>query len=129
MSVACLDGPTVMDFVNDSETFNKCIKEHFDMLDADGDGVISRCELEDRSGKLASKDYELQSTEEIRGLYDTLFDKFDVDRNGTIDREEFTSMMREIILAKARAIGNFPVLVILQGDSFLMRAVTRKKDS
>ncbi|PIN15466.1 hypothetical protein CDL12_11892 [Handroanthus impetiginosus] len=68
---------------------------------------------------------ELQSKDEIGTLYDVLFSKFDVDRSGTIDLEEFRALMKEIMLAKARGIGSSPVSIILQGDSLLMRAVQR----
>ncbi|CAK9166316.1 unnamed protein product [Ilex paraguariensis] len=126
MSVAFIDGPTVTGFVNDSESFDKWVDERFKMLDADGNGVLSRDELQERFGKLSSKEYELQSKEEIRGLYDILFEKFDADQSGTIDRDEFRLLMKEIMLAKARGIGNSPVMIILQGDSLLMRAVERE---
>ncbi|GMP60778.1 hypothetical protein CsSME_00023499 [Camellia sinensis var. sinensis] len=113
MSVVCLESSTVIEFVEDTKVFDKCVNEQFAMLDGDGDGVLSRDDLQTRTGKFAS----------ITNMYDTLFEKFDVDRNGKIDREEFRSLMREIVLAKACGLGQSPVLVILQGDSLLMRAV------
>ncbi|KAK3007784.1 hypothetical protein RJ639_014161 [Escallonia herrerae] len=123
MSVAFVDGPTVTEFVEDAEAFEKCVNERFDVLDVDGDGALSRDELQTRMGNLSSMEYELQPKDEINGIYDTLFEKFDADQNGTIDRDEFMALMKEIMLAKARGIGNSPVLIIVQGDSLLMRAV------
>lgn len=123
MSVACLEGPTLTEFVEDAEAFDKCVDEQFDMLDTDDDGELSRSDLQTRHGRFSSVEFELQSKEEITSMYDTLFETFDADGNGTIDREEFRSLMREIVLAKARGIGMSPVLIILQGDSLLMRAV------
>ncbi|KAM7476916.1 hypothetical protein LguiB_024159 [Lonicera macranthoides] len=123
MSLAFVDGPTVTEFVEDSKVFDKYVNERFDKLDTDGNGVLSRDELQKRSGKLSSVEYELQSQEEIKSLYDTLFEKFDVDKNGTIDRDEFKTLMKELMLAKACGIGNSPILVVVQGDSLLMRAV------
>ncbi|KAL7239286.1 hypothetical protein ACSBR2_005233 [Camellia fascicularis] len=123
MSVVCLESSTVIEFVEDSKVFDKCVNEQFVMLDGDGDGVLSRDDLQTRTGKFASVEFELQSKDEITNMYDTLFEKFDVDRNGKIDQEEFRSLMREIVLAKACGLGQSPVLVILQGDSLLMRAV------
>ncbi|KAA8536967.1 hypothetical protein F0562_029445 [Nyssa sinensis] len=117
MSVACLDGPTVTEFV-DSEAFNKSVNQHFDMLDADGDGVLSRGKLKMRSGRFSSMEYELQSNEEISILYDILFEKFDADQNGTIDREEFRSLMKEIMLAKARGIDCFSITISLYPSTF-----------
>ncbi|CAI9102527.1 OLC1v1000809C1 [Oldenlandia corymbosa var. corymbosa] len=129
MSVVFLDGPTVQDFVNDSRAFSQCVDEHFNKLDADGDGVLSRTELQIRShgSMISSREYELQSEEEIGKLYDVLFEKFDTDQNGAIDREEFKSLMKEIMIAKARGIGNSPVSIILQDDSLLMKAVEHKR--
>ncbi|KAK2978440.1 hypothetical protein RJ640_023599 [Escallonia rubra] len=126
MSVAFVDGPTVTKFVEDAEAFEKCVNERFDVLDVDGDGALSRDELQTRMGNLSSMEYELQPKDEINGIYDTLFEKFDADQNGTIDRDEFRTLMKEIMLAKARGIGNSPVLIIVQGDSLLMRAVERE---
>ncbi|KAL2526852.1 Calcium-binding EF-hand family protein [Abeliophyllum distichum] len=123
MSVAFVDAPTVVQFVNDFEVFNKWVNNRFDMLDADGNGVLSRDELQKRFGKFSSKEFELQSKEEIENLYDVLFENFDVDKSGTIDRKGFIVLMKEIMLAKARGIGNLPIPVILQGDSLLMRAI------
>lgn len=125
MSVEFIDAPMVTEFVNDAKAFEKWTGEKFKMLDADGNGVLSRDELEKRVGKLSSREFELQTADEISSLYDALFNKFDVDQSGTIDREEFSALMKEVMLAKARGIGNSPVSVILQNDSLLMRAVQR----
>ncbi|KZV47315.1 troponin C, skeletal muscle-like [Dorcoceras hygrometricum] len=127
MSVEFVDGPTVVDFVNDSETFERCVNEKFEELDSDRDGVLSRDELQKRIGKLSSTELELQSRDEIATLYDVLFDKFDEKRSGSIDRRGFVNLSREIMLAKARGIGNSPVSIILQEDSLLMKAVLRAK--
>ncbi|XP_073278895.1 uncharacterized protein [Primulina huaijiensis] len=127
MSVEFVDGQTVVDFVNDSEAFEKCVNEKFETLDSDRDGVLSRDELQKRIGKLSSTELELQSRDEIASLYDVLFDKFDESRSGSIDRKGFVNLAREIMLAKARGIGNSPVSIILQEDSLLMKAVLRAK--
>ncbi|KAL6563512.1 hypothetical protein OROGR_002471 [Orobanche gracilis] len=124
MSVEFVDEPIVTAFVNDSQAFEKWAIEKFHALDADGDGSLSRAELEKRS-HLSSMEFELQSKDEIKGIYDLLFSKFDVDGKGTIDPPEFVDLMKEIMLAKARGIGNSPVCIILQEDSLLMRAVQR----
>ncbi|KAK4337763.1 hypothetical protein RND71_042250 [Anisodus tanguticus] len=125
MSVAIVDGPMMEEFVDDSEAFGKWTDQHFDMLDTDGNGELSRDELQNRQGKFSSCEFELQSKEEISSLYDALIERFDIDRSGTIDRQEFRALTKEIMLAKARGIGNSPVLVILQGDSLVMRVVQR----
>lgn len=123
MSVALVDGQMVMKFVDDSNTFEKWVNQRFDMLDSDSNGSLSRDALQKRFGKLSSMEYELQSKKEITNIYDALFEKFDADRNGIIDRNEFSTLMKEIMLAKARGIGDSPISIIVQGDSLLMRAV------
>ncbi|KAL3537864.1 hypothetical protein ACH5RR_001230 [Cinchona calisaya] len=127
MSVVIIDGPTITEFVNNSGEFSKFVDEHFNKLDTNGDGVLSRDELQKRFGKFSSREYELQSQEEIKNLYDALFEKFDANENGTIDRDEFRTLMKEIMVAKARGIGNSPVSIILQDDSLLMRAIEYKE--
>ncbi|TMW90803.1 uncharacterized protein [Solanum lycopersicum] len=125
MSVVVVDGPMMEEFVDDAEAFGKWTDKHFDMLDTDGNGELSRDELQNRKGKFSSSEFELQSKEEISSLYDILIERFDIDKSGTIDRQEFKALTKEIMLAKARGIGNSPVLVILQGDSLVMRVVQR----
>ncbi|KAL6966357.1 hypothetical protein U1Q18_032137 [Sarracenia purpurea var. burkii] len=123
MSVACVEGSTLTEFVEDTEAFERCVDMQFDMLDSDGDGALSCSDLRRRPGRLSSMEFELQSEEEIRELYDTLFERFDADQDGKIDREGFRTLMAEIVLAKARGIGQSPVLIIVQEDSLLMKAV------
>ncbi|KAF8398532.1 hypothetical protein HHK36_017462 [Tetracentron sinense] len=123
MSVSILNGPTVTEFVEDSEAFDKCINHYFMALDVNGDGVLSRSELLKGFNSLLTLGNESESEEEMSSLYNIVFEKFDADQNGTIDREEFRSEMKEIMLAVARGIGNSPVQVALEGDSLLMRAV------
>ncbi|XWS58310.1 hypothetical protein CRYUN_Cryun08bG0023200 [Craigia yunnanensis] len=47
----------------------------------------------------------------------TIFERSDEDGNGKIDRNDFTSLMKEIMLAMARGIGNLPITVALDQDS------------
>lgn len=113
----------LFDFTNNVAIFERSVDEHFNLFDHDCKGVLSREKLQNRAGKYATKEYDLQSRDEIRKVYDMLFEKFDVDRNGVIDRKEFRELMKEMMLAKARAIGNLHVPVIVQEDSLLMKAV------
>ncbi|CAH9108127.1 unnamed protein product [Cuscuta europaea] len=129
MSVAFVDGPVVEAFVNDTKSFNHWIDEKFKSLDVDNTGELSREALGDGQGKFGSQEFELQSRNEKHNLYNAVFERFDVDKNGTIDREEFRELMKEIMLAKARCIGKSPVLIILQMDSLLMRVVQHLSDS
>ncbi|KVH93313.1 uncharacterized protein LOC112516294 [Cynara cardunculus var. scolymus] len=123
MSVAFIDGPMVEKFVEDSETFEKCIDERFSMLDVNSDGVLSRDELQKEMNDPSSVESELQSKEEVDSLYDALFEKFDTEKKGTLDRQEFGSLMKEVMLARAHGFGNTPVCIILQEDSLLQKVV------
>ncbi|KAF5195130.1 Calcium-binding ef-hand [Thalictrum thalictroides] len=121
MSVAILDGPAVTKFVEDGDAFNKCVEEHFMVLDVDGDGVLSRSELQKEFDSMLLGS-ENGTQEEIANFYEIMFDKFDSDKNGTVDVEEYRSEMKEIMLAVAQGIGDSPIQVALECNSFLMRA-------
>ncbi|KAK4596314.1 hypothetical protein RGQ29_014377 [Quercus rubra] len=99
MSVAMVNSSTVMGFIQDTKKFNNCINECFEMLDIDG------------------------NEEEINNLYEVIFKRFDKDEKGFIDRMEFESLIRELMLAMACGIGDLPVLVALKEHSLLMKAV------
>ncbi|KAK9272434.1 hypothetical protein L1049_002807 [Liquidambar formosana] len=65
-------------------------------------------------GRLMTLEHDLELEEEINNVYDNVFEKFDEDHNGTLDRKEFRSLMKEIMQAVARGIGNSPVHVALE---------------
>ncbi|XP_021283215.1 guanylyl cyclase-activating protein 1 [Herrania umbratica] len=123
MSVAVLDGNTVTGFVEAKEAFGNCVDEYFKMLDSNGDGGISRDELAEGLGRIFTVELESKTEENIDRFYSTIFERFDEDRDGRIDPNEFESLMREIMLAMARGIGDLPVIVALDQDSLLMMAV------
>ncbi|KAJ9185874.1 hypothetical protein P3X46_005456 [Hevea brasiliensis] len=118
MALAVVNGPTVIEFVEDQKAFEICVEECFEMLDADGDGVISRNELCAGFCKLM-----VQPIQDMNNLYDAIFERFDEDKIGSIDRQQFRSLMKEIMFAMARGIGNSPVLMALDSESLLMKAV------
>ncbi|KAI3789264.1 hypothetical protein L2E82_02056 [Cichorium intybus] len=123
MSVAFIDGPMITKFVEDSATFEKCIKERFDILDVNKDGVLSRDELQNDVHDLSLVESALQSKEEVDNLYDVLFEKFDTGKKGKLDLKEFSTLMKEVTIAKANGFGNTPVCIILQEDSLLQKVV------
>ncbi|WVZ03803.1 hypothetical protein V8G54_024609 [Vigna mungo] len=129
MGVVIIDGTTVRDFVNDADAFAKSVDEQFVALDLNNDGVLSRSELRTafESMRLIETHFGIDVTttpEQLATLYDSIFDKFDGDRSGTVDRDEFREEMKRIMLAIADGLGSFPIQMILEDDpnSLLQKA-------
>ncbi|XP_050277875.1 uncharacterized protein LOC126719350 [Quercus robur] len=118
-----VNSSTVMGFIQDTKKFNNCINECFEMLDIDGNGKLSRELLYGGLHKLLSLENNTNQEEEIYNLYEVIFKRFDKDEKGFIDRMEFESLIRELMLAMGRGIGDLPVLVALEEHSLLMKAV------
>ena len=123
MSVAIVNSTTVTGFIDDTVTFDSYIGECFTRMDTDGDGVLSRDEISGGFGKLLPLGYDSEPQQHIESLCGLVFERFDEDRNGSIDRKEFKCLMTEIMNAIARGIGGSPIIVVLEKDSFLMKAV------
>lgn len=104
MSMAMLTDQTIIEFIRDTEAFDQCVDQQFALLDVDGDGVLSRNEV----------------CKEIDGR---VFERFDEDKDGSFDHEEFRSFFMEMMLAMARGIGCMPILMALEHGSMLMRAI------
>ncbi|KAB5524714.1 hypothetical protein DKX38_022463 [Salix brachista] len=121
MSLAVVNETTVTTFVEDRKAFENCVEECFEMLDVDGDRVLSRSELREGFSKIMSLGHGSREEEKIDPLFNTIFNRFDEDRNGSIDPQEFRCLIRELMFAMGRGFGNSPVLVVL--DSLLMKAV------
>ncbi|MQL87943.1 hypothetical protein Taro_020502 [Colocasia esculenta] len=130
MGVVVLDGSTVRAFVADEAAFQKGVDERFAALDLNGDGVLSRAEL-----RRAMETFRLVEThfgvdvvtppDQIAALYDSIFELFDCDRSGTVDRDEFRAEMRRIMLAIADGLGSSPIQIAIEdadGQSFLKQA-------
>ncbi|KAM5561519.1 hypothetical protein ABKV19_022225 [Rosa sericea] len=127
--VHALNDSTVAGFVDDTTPFEQCSKECFDELDLNADGVLSKEELRSGFGKLLPGiGYVSQPKEELNGLHDEIFERFDADQNGVVDRGEFKELLREIMLGVARGIGGSPVLVALEHGSLLMRAAQHEQN-
>ena len=126
--IHALNNLTVTGFVEDTTTFEKCSKECFGKLDVDGQGGLSREKLRAGFGKLLPGiGYVSQPKDEINVLHDAIFERFDADKNGVIDGQEFQTLLAETMLAVARGIGGSPVLVALEHGSLLMRAAEHEK--
>lgn len=129
MGVVVIDGSTVRDFVNDEAAFAKSVDEQFGVLDLNNDGVLSRSELRTafESMRLIETHFGIDVStppEQLAKLYDSIFDKFDGDRSGAVDRREFRDEMRKIMLAIADGLGSFPIRMVLEDDpnSLLQKA-------
>lgn len=131
MSVEVLDSATILSFVEDEEAFNGSVRSRFSYLDADSDGLLTYEEMlkELRSLRLFEThfgiDTKLDQTELCR-VYDSLFLQFDHDSSGKVDLEEFKEETRRMMLAMANGLGFLPVQMVLEEDSFLMKAVERE---
>lgn len=129
MGVVIIDGSTVRAFVEDEDRFNESVKERFAALDLNSDGVLSRSEM-----RKAFESFRLFEThfgsdvvtppEDLTKMYDSIFERFDCDKNGTVDEEEFRNEMRLIMLAIADGLGTSPIQMALEDDdgSFLKQA-------
>lgn len=129
MGVVIIDGSTVRSFVEDEARFKKSVDEAFASLDLNNDGVLSRSELRRafESLRLIETHFGVDVAtppEELTKLYDSIFDKFDCDRSGTVDKEEFRTEMKMIMLAIADGLGSNPIQMALEDDdkSFLKQA-------
>ncbi|GJY84867.1 calcium-binding EF-hand family protein [Tanacetum coccineum] len=87
MGVILIDGATVRSFVNDDVHFKTSVDEQFVSLDTNKDGVLSKSEM--------------------RKAFETM--RFDEDKNGTIDINEFRSEIKKIMLAIAGWLGTPPI--------------------
>ncbi|CAJ1978366.1 unnamed protein product [Sphenostylis stenocarpa] len=129
MGVVIIDGTTVRDFVNDDDAFTKGVDEQFAALDLNNDGVLSRSELRTafESMRLIETHFGIDVAtppDQLTAFYDSIFDKFDGDQNGTVDRREFHEEMKKIMLAIADGLGSFPISMVLEDDpnSLLQKA-------
>ncbi|XP_051143982.1 uncharacterized protein LOC127260303 [Andrographis paniculata] len=129
MGVVIIDGSTVRTFVDDAAQFEKSAGEAFAALDLNNDGVLSRSELRRafESLRLIESHFGLDIAtppEELTKLYDSIFEKFDCDKSGTVDRKEFDDELRNILLAIADGLGSNPIQMALEDDdqSFLKQA-------
>ncbi|GMJ02275.1 hypothetical protein like AT2G44310 [Hibiscus trionum] len=130
MGVVIIDGSTVKNFVTDDEHFNKCMEESFASLDKNEDGVLCRSELRKafESLRLIEAHFGVDVStppEQLNELYDSIFDKFDLDGSNTVDPQEFKSEMKKILLAIAEGLGSCPIQMALEDDdqsNFLKKA-------
>lgn len=129
MGVVIIDGSTVRDFVNEEEQFKKSVEEIFAALDLNNDGVLSRSELRKafESMRLIETHFGVDVAtppEQLTKLYDSIFEKFDLDSSGSIDLHEFSAEMKKIMLAIADGLGSCPIQMALEDDdqNFLKKA-------
>ncbi|KAK8712641.1 hypothetical protein V6N13_147873 [Hibiscus sabdariffa] len=123
MSVAVLDSNTVIRFIEAKEAFKSCVQKYFKLFDSDGGGAICREKFRAGLGWLFTVELSSPTKEGVDEFCGVIFDKFDEDRNGNLDLNEFTSLVEEIMRAMARGMGSLPVIVAVDQDSLLRMAV------
>ncbi|KAF3944584.1 hypothetical protein CMV_028965 [Castanea mollissima] len=134
MGVVIIDGSTVRDFVSDEAQFKKSMDERFAAFDLNNDGVLSRGELHKafESMRLPESHFGIDvatTPNQLTQLYDSIFEKFDYDRNGTVDVEEFRAEMKKIMLAIVDGLGSSPTehgscpiqMALEDGDESLLK--------
>ncbi|XP_074268275.1 uncharacterized protein LOC141591739 [Silene latifolia] len=120
MGVVIIDGSTVRSFVEDETQFNKSVDESFATLDLDSNGTLSRSELRKafESMRLMEShfgdDVAGPTPAQLTSLYDSIFDRFDIDGSGTVDLDEFRVEMKKIMLAIADGLGESPISMALE---------------
>ncbi|KAL2643183.1 hypothetical protein R1flu_010770 [Riccia fluitans] len=132
MGVVFIDGTTVRDFVKDEEAFNKAVDPLFTDLDTNKDGVLSRSELRPAFERLSLIESHLgvpvhKTPEELKVIYDEVFEKFDTDHNQTVDHMEFREQIKQILLAVAEGLGDSPLNMIVEDESLLAKAVEHEE--
>ncbi|KNA16706.1 hypothetical protein SOVF_086700 [Spinacia oleracea] len=122
--IMIIDGSMINKFVEDTEAFHKYSDEKFKMLDVDNDGVVTRKDLP-KGGLgnwILALDDEAHSDEDVKEDYDSIFKSFEVDGSCSIGLETFRLMVKEIMLALVRGIGNMPISMLLNDDSLIFKA-------
>ncbi|XP_058770536.1 uncharacterized protein LOC131644137 [Vicia villosa] len=126
MNVAVVNSHTVTEFVNDATDFDTFVNEWFAMIDTNGDGSLSRDQVRGGFGMFMPLGSYSHPQEEVDSMLELIFTRFDEDQNGSLDLNEFKSLMTEIMNAVARGIGGSPIIVAIEKDSLLMKAVQRE---
>ncbi|KAJ8748794.1 hypothetical protein K2173_011350 [Erythroxylum novogranatense] len=133
MGVVTIDGSTVLAFVNNDAEFEKSVNEAFGRLDLNKDGVLSRSELRKalESMRLVESHFGVDVAtppEQLTQLYDSIFDKFDCDKSGTVDLDEFRAELKKIWLAIADGLGSSPIQMALENDNITTNFLEKAAD-
>ncbi|KAI5059812.1 hypothetical protein GOP47_0026131 [Adiantum capillus-veneris] len=104
------------------------MEAHFNDLDLNHDGTLSRSELRAAFERMRLLECTLgmpnaKTPDELNDLYNCVFEKFDADHSGTVDLAEFCMQMHDILLAIADGLGSSPLQVAIDEGSFLQDAV------
>ncbi|XP_042479643.1 uncharacterized protein LOC122060574 [Macadamia integrifolia] len=128
MSVEVFDATTILNFIEDEEAFKNSVRDRFDHLDTNHDGILSYAEMEKELQSLRIFETHFgvdlkMDPDELAVVYRSLFLQFDHDSNGTVDLEEFMEETKGMMLAVVNGLGFLPIQMVLEQDSFLKKAV------
>ncbi|MED6137678.1 hypothetical protein PIB30_067167 [Stylosanthes scabra] len=131
MSVEIIDGTTITSFVEDDEAFSASVSDLFAQLDVNKDGLLSYTEMVEELRRLRVMETHFgvdvkRDAEEVARVYESLFEQFDHDMNGSVDEDEFKKETKKMMLAMANGLGSLPVQMALEHDSLLLKAVKRE---
>nr|XP_043621374.1 uncharacterized protein LOC122593088 [Erigeron canadensis] len=122
MGVIIIDGSTVRCFVHDEAHFKTSVDAQFTSLDANDDGVLSLSEMRNAFESMRvlenhfGFDRSVMPPEELTKLYDSVFMRFDRDHSGSVDKDEFRSEMKKIMLEIADRLGSSPIKMVIEDD-------------
>lgn len=116
ITVALLDGCVIQDIVKDEAEFEKIWKELFDQADVNKDGILSKKEVKPTVIGLA----EMlgipppETSAEAEEMVNAAFAEIDKDESGTIQKEEFESLIRGALLTVAERLQQNPITIVVQ---------------
>lgn len=124
MNVGFLTGTTLSNFIEDKQVFDKCVNDYFKLVEASGaEGGFSKDMFRERFVGFFVSESNPQSKQDSERACDSIFEKYDWDKNGKIDRREFGLLLRDIMVAMVDSVGSSVGIVYLDRNGLISRAV------